>query len=730
MNRNQMEFILLNLVLAVITSFIAVYIAITRHYRRARFIMVLITGASIWAYGYAMEMYFTTYSSKLFWAYVQILGMSLLGVWPMLMVHLTGNEEYSGRKGALLFSLVPVITLVLAVTNDMHGLIFENVSMNYLDLQFPLLKTFGLWYNFFAIYGYTVILGSSIYASSFYVRNKPELKLNMNRVIIFIFVPILFNVYSQFSTRTVYYDYTPMITCINSIVLLILAPSEFRIGDIMPLEYANILGQMEDVVILVDQNDQIIHVNPAARRGINHELGVPEDDIEGRTLTSFFKLVEVVGSVEAPTEIIVNEKCFDLSFFPINDWRGNPGTTCCILREVTERRNLEDKLRVLHYYASSIAKATSFEDVGEITENALKSSLGFSNGVLILTNPSGYSLVQSWGLAEANLTSDHLQRLSLIDKPQRCCVGEFFADIDCSGKEECSEMAMLSVPIIDNLRHRGVICIFREPNFLFNENQSRLLEIFGNHIASAVHSIENEQAMKSVQREEIKQILQGAGRVSNMVRHDLRSPLQTIKNAAFILQKDPSNEKMLPIINESIEYMVKIIEDLVYTENVSNLHLRDLNLNTLIQQSLNQMLKPASITIETDLYNAPLEGQFDKIKIQRMLDNLFKNAIEAMPNGGTLSISSTRAQSELILSICDTGMGIENIDKLFTPFHTTKLNGMGLGLISVKQTVDAHNGSVSVESTPGEGTCFTISFPVDPDYTANNTTILNTITAK
>ena len=156
-----MELILLNLVLAVITSFIAVYIALTRHYRRARFIMILITGASIWAYGYAMEMFFTTYSSKLFWAYVQILGMSLLGVWPMLMAHLTGNEEYSGRRGAILFSIVPLITLVLAATNDFHGLIFERVSMNYLDLQLPLLKTFGIWYNVFLLYGYAIILGEA-----------------------------------------------------------------------------------------------------------------------------------------------------------------------------------------------------------------------------------------------------------------------------------------------------------------------------------------------------------------------------------------------------------------------------------------------------------------------------------------------------------------------------------------------------------------------------------------
>jgi two-component system, NtrC family, sensor histidine kinase HydH len=139
------------------------------------------------------------------------------------------------------------------------------------------------------------------------------------------------------------------------------------------------------------------------------------------------------------------------------------------------------------------------------------------------------------------------------------------------------------------------------------------------------------------------------------------------------------------------------------------------------------MLKPNRITVVQNLSPEPLEGHFDKIKIQRMLNNLFKNAFEAMLSGGTLTITTMRTENEFILTVEDTGSGIEDTDKLFTPFHTTKLNGMGLGLVSVKQTIEAHYGTIEVDSEPGEGACFTLRFPVNESYAGNNTTMVNAI---
>ena len=93
-----------------------------------------------------------------------------------------------------------------------------------------------------------------------------------------------------------------------------------------------------------------------------------------------------------------------------------------------------------------------------------------------------------------------------------------------------------------------------------------------------------------------------------------------------------------------------------------------------------------------------------------------------------MTIATKRSDSEIMTVIEDTGMGIKEIDKLFIPFTTSKLNGMGLGLVSVKKTVEAHNGIIKVESTPGKGTKFTLRFPMLEDQTGSNATKLNSIT--
>jgi signal transduction histidine kinase len=92
---------------------------------------------------------------------------------------------------------------------------------------------------------------------------------------------------------------------------------------------------------------------------------------------------------------------------------------------------------------------------------------------------------------------------------------------------------------------------------------------------------------------------------------------------------------------------------------------------------------------------------------------MVRNAIEAMPEGGNLMIKNEASEETIRISFEDTGPGIpkDNLEKLFSPLYTTKAKGMGLGLVICKRIIDAHKGSISVESVVGEGTKFTIELP-------------------
>ena len=103
----------------------------------------------------------------------------------------------------------------------------------------------------------------------------------------------------------------------------------------------------------------------------------------------------------------------------------------------------------------------------------------------------------------------------------------------------------------------------------------------------------------------------------------------------------------------------------------------------------------------------------DRQKLNQVLLNLFKNAVEAMPKGGTLKISVSRNRNQVLINIGDTGTGIPQGTKIFDPFTTTKATGTGLGLPIAKKIVSAHGGSVTYRSQSGQGTVVTVSLPVE-----------------
>ena len=100
--------------------------------------------------------------------------------------------------------------------------------------------------------------------------------------------------------------------------------------------------------------------------------------------------------------------------------------------------------------------------------------------------------------------------------------------------------------------------------------------------------------------------------------------------------------------------------------------------------------------------------------MRRVFTNLFTNAVQAMPDGGRLTITASKTEEEALISVQDTGVGIseENMGKLFQPLFTTKSKGQGFGLPVCKRIVEAHGGKITVESKVGKGSTFTVKIPL------------------
>jgi len=126
---------------------------------------------------------------------------------------------------------------------------------------------------------------------------------------------------------------------------------------------------------------------------------------------------------------------------------------------------------------------------------------------------------------------------------------------------------------------------------------------------------------------------------------------------------------------------------------------------------------PENVEISVSLDEGLHGVRADSNLLKRVFTNLLTNGIQAMPDGGTLSVTGSVSGGMVSLVVSDTGVGVseENMGKLFQPLFTTKAKGTGLGLAVCKKIVEAHGGEISFESEEGAGTSFVIKFPVHPD---------------
>jgi signal transduction histidine kinase len=215
--------------------------------------------------------------------------------------------------------------------------------------------------------------------------------------------------------------------------------------------------------------------------------------------------------------------------------------------------------------------------------------------------------------------------------------------------------------------------------------------------------------------------LAAIGQVAAMVGHDLRNPLTGISGAAYYLKMklganaEKKMLEMLEIIEKDIQYSNKIITDLMDYSREIKLELTETTPKSIIAESIFLAQVPEKVQLADSTQNEP-RIKIDIDKMKRVFANFIKNAVEAMPQGGKLAISSRVSGNDVEFTFIDTGVGIakEVSEKIWTPFFTTKAKGMGLGLALCKRIVEAHQGKISVDSIVGEGTTFTITIPLEP----------------
>jgi signal transduction histidine kinase len=223
-------------------------------------------------------------------------------------------------------------------------------------------------------------------------------------------------------------------------------------------------------------------------------------------------------------------------------------------------------------------------------------------------------------------------------------------------------------------------------------------------------------------REQYQEIAQLAGALA----HEIKNPLSVIRMNMDLLaedfvdsrdQRDRRAMAKINVVQEQCDRLQKMLADFLRFARVQNLQLTPGDLNDLISRVLN-FISPqaAEQNVEVVKYlSSDLPGiLLDEETLYAALLNLVINALQAMPEGGTLTVRTRLTRLGVALDLIDTGCGMsdETAIRMFEPFYTTKDGGSGLGLSLAQKIIAAHAGRIDVQSELGRGTQFTLEFPM------------------
>jgi len=430
-------------------------------------------------------------------------------------------------------------------------------------------------------------------------------------------------------------------------------------------------------------------------------------------------------------------------------------------RDITERKQAQRQLQehaqrtsVLNEVIHVINEASDLPTLFGEALAATIERLGFAAGFIATENEAGQMQVRY----AHNLPSAFVESFDQIDIDANPYVRAVFRKGEPVIVEELSadtlaashglHGAAVSVPVFTEGALIGQFTIYAmRPHSFTREERILLLTIgteFGTALSkleaqAAAHHYAEELAQYSAHLEELVEKrtaqlrdverLAGIGETAAMIGHDLRNPLQGLQ---YIVDLQRLRfERMSPAersrdewqkeqalfakISDQIFYMDKIVGDLQDYARPIVPEREEIVVEKLIEDVVQSLPHTDGVRIATEVPDLQLMA--DPHLMHRVLANLILNAVQAMPDGGTVTVSASTNDGSVAISVHDTGIGIPNDaqEKLFKPLFTGKAKGTGLGLAVVKRIVEAHVGQITVESQVGKGSTFTVNLPSEEE---------------
>lgn len=294
----------------------------------------------------------------------------------------------------------------------------------------------------------------------------------------------------------------------------------------------------------------------------------------------------------------------------------------------------------------------------------------------------------------------------------------------------------------------GIIEIYSTLDNPFLKKKTHLTKTLAERIGSAIHQIELVQSLNGyyeqleteveARTKDLEQVqeklirserLAAVGELASGVGHELRNPLNVIRNCAYLLnmalseKADEESVNTLKVLDKQIDAANKIVTDLLDFTRIRPPQQIRADLNTMINECISYQAVPENIKVNVNFNGHTLPVRTDPEQMNRVFSNIISNAIQSMAaKGGELNIDAIEGDDYITIDFKDTGCGIpqEHLEKIYEPLFTTKPKGIGLGLAISRRLTEQNGGKIEVASQAGRGTTFTLKLPTEKRRKTSN----------
>lgn len=711
---------------------------------------------------------------KLFWAKMQFVGLVMMPTtWLAYTLHYTGHEKWITHGIFGLLAIVPLGTLLMVFTNEAHGLIWSRFVVDTSGPFSTSYKTYGAGFWAFTAHSYLLLIFAISLVIHMLLRSRHRYHWQAGVLLLATLVPGLGNTldllraspFSQLHFTAAGLAVTgPMVAW---------SLRRLRRGEMVPVAREVTLEAMSDVVIVLDQQDRVVDLNIRAEKVIGHLLAEAIGQPLEKVWADWPQLIRVTGDrAEVGREVLLGspgrQRAYDMRISPIADWRGHITGRVIVLRDITERKQAEEKTRrrtrelaTLNSIAMNVISTLDLTQVfGTIQEGVLRlldvqyaplftvfneEDQAFEIVSTDYEQPVLDRAAELVGIRIEELTAPlsalnpAMQRALLAKQPFVTTDGSDLVQSVAYKPFIRSAQTAMQVKSIAHfpLWVKGELVGSMFVLFPKEQPSAEEMEILSAIASQAAIAIDNTrlfEELKTSLRERDRaeaQLIQSAklsaiGQMISGVAHELNNPLTTVMGYAQLLlaaDTPPDVKQDLENIYNDAVRAHRIVENLLTFARQKKPQRGLVDINDIIERTLalrGYQLKVDNVEVVTELDRNLPWTVADSSQLQQVFLNIINNAHDAMLKGkgrGVLTVGTELVDGETIrVAFTDTGPGIppEVLDKIFDPFFTTKEVGTGTGLgLSVSHgIVQQHEGRIWVESEPGQGATFFVQLPV------------------